>query len=117
MSGLSTHVLDTAGGVPVEGIQIDLYKLEGNSWTKLKTVVTNGDGRVDGALLDGGEVTVGQYELVFHFGEYLLASGASIAGPAFLDLIPIRFVVADITTHYHVPLLISPYGYSTYKGS
>jgi 5-hydroxyisourate hydrolase len=118
MTGLTTHVLDTARGLPAEGLTIDLFRLEGDRRALLKTVVTNADGRVDGGpLLSGETFFVGEYELIFHAGAYLRASGASLAEPAFLDIIPIRFGIADVTAHCHVPLLLSPYGYSTYRGS
>jgi len=118
MTGLTTHVLDTARGLPAEGLTIDLYQLNGDQRSLLKTVVTNADGRVDGGPLLAGEgFAVGEYELQFHAGAYLRSSGAALAEPAFLDIIPIRFGIADVTAHYHVPLLLSPYGYSTYRGS
>ena len=118
MTGLTTHVLDTALGTPAEGLVIDLYHLEGEVRSHLKTVVTNADGRVDGGpILIGESFRKGTYELVFHAGDYLRRSGAALAEPPFLDVIPIRFGIADESGHYHVPLLISPYGYSTYRGS
>ncbi|MGN7293136.1 hydroxyisourate hydrolase [Rhizobium sp. SAFR-030] len=118
MTGLTTHVLDTACGCPAEGLVIDLFRLDGNSRTQIKSVITNGDGRVDGGpLLIGNSFRTGTYELVFHAGDYLRRSGADLPEPAFLDVIPIRFGIADEAAHYHVPLLISPYGYSTYRGS
>lgn len=118
MTGLTTHVLDTALGTPAEGLVIDLYRIEGDARTHLKTVKTNADGRVDGgAILIGESFVAGTYELLFRAGDYLRASGAKLPEPAFLDLVPIRFGIADTTAHYHVPLLISPYGYSTYRGS
>ncbi|MDQ0136883.1 5-hydroxyisourate hydrolase [Neorhizobium galegae] len=118
MTGLTTHVLDTASGKPAEGLSIDLYRLNGDTREKLATVVTNSDGRVDGGpVLIGDTFLAGEYELVFHAGDYLRARGVELAEPAFLDVIPIRFGVADTTAHYHVPLLLSPYGYSTYRGS
>ena len=118
MTGLTTHVLDTARGLPAQGLTIELFRLDGDSRSLLKTVVTNADGRVDGGpLLTAGSFLAGNYELVFHAGAYLRASGAALADPAFLDIIPIRFGIADVTAHYHVPLLLSPYGYSTYRGS
>ncbi len=118
MSGLTTHVLDTALGKPAEGMKIDLYWLEGNERQHIKTVKTNADGRVDGGpLLDGDAFMVGSYELVFHAGDYLRASGQTLPEPAFLELVPIRFGIADPHAHYHVPLLLSPWSYSTYRGS
>ncbi len=118
MTGLTTHVLDAAHGTPAEGLKIDLYRLDGEQRQKLKTVETNSDGRVDGGpLLIGDEFRKGHYELVFHAGDYLRRKGLDLPEPAFLDIIPIRFGIADEAGHYHVPLLLSPYSYSTYRGS
>ena len=118
MTGLTTHVLDTALGKPAQGLNIDLYRLDGDRRVLVKTVSTNADGRVDGGPMLAGEAfAVGTYELVFHAGDYLRAHGTALASPAFLDVIPIRFGIADTEAHYHVPLLLSPYGYSTYRGS
>jgi 5-hydroxyisourate hydrolase len=118
LTGLTTHVLDTAAGLPAEGLVIDLYRLDGAAREKLKSVVTNSDGRVDGGpVLVGESFVPGEYELVFHAGDYLRTRGNELPKPAFLDVIPIRFGIADKSAHYHVPLLLSPYGYSTYRGS
>ncbi|MEK1895155.1 MAG: hydroxyisourate hydrolase [Rhizobium sp.] len=118
MTGLTTHVLDTASGKPAAGLRIDLFHLEGDFRRHIKTVSTNSDGRVDGGpILIGDSFRAGTYELLFHAGDYLRALGVALPHPAFLDLVPIRFGIADVTAHYHVPLLISPYGYSTYRGS
>jgi 5-hydroxyisourate hydrolase len=113
---LTTHVLDTASGKPAAGMRIALYRVSGSSHRKVKDVVTNADGRCDAPLLEGKAFQAGQYELVFFAGDYLRASGAALPEPLFLDQIPIRFGVAE-AAHYHVPLLISPFGYSTYRGS
>tara|TARA_R110002020_G_scaffold196178_1_gene397113 strand:+ start:2526 stop:2882 length:357 start_codon:yes stop_codon:yes gene_type:complete len=118
MTGLTTHVLDTARGLPAEGLAIDLYRLSGETREKVKSVSTNADGRVDGGPMLAGETfKVGDYELVFHAGDYLRRTGQTLPEPPFLDIIPIRFGIADTTAHYHVPLLLSPFGYSTYRGS
>lgn len=118
MTGLTTHVLDAAHGTPAAGLKIDLYRLKGDAREKLKSVETNSDGRVDGGpLLVGEAFQAGQYELVFHAGDYLRQKGLALPEPAFLDIIPIRFGIADEAGHYHVPLLLSPYSYSTYRGS
>ena len=113
---LTTHVLDTATGKPAAGLTIWLYRVSGNSHKKIKEVVTNADGRCDAPLLAGKDFKAGQYELIFFAGDYMRAAGVALPEPAFLDQVPIRFGLAD-DTHYHVPLLISPYGYSTYRGS
>lgn len=117
MGRLSTHVLDTAKGKPAAGVKIMLYRLSGQSHQKIKEAVTNADGRTDGPMLEGAALVAGTYELVFCAGDYLRASGQAGEGVLFLDEIPIRFGVADARQHYHVPLLISPFGYSTYRGS
>ncbi|MDI5892886.1 hydroxyisourate hydrolase [Halomonas rhizosphaerae] len=117
MGYLTTHVLDTAQGRPGQGIRIEVFRLEGETRTRLKEVVTNDDGRCDAPLLEGGDFATGEYELVFHAGDYLRARGIEAEEPRFLDVIPLRFGVADAGQHYHVPLLLSPYGYSTYRGS
>lgn len=117
MGHLTTHVLDTALGCPGQGIAIDILRLNGSERQHLHTVTTNQDGRCDAPLLEGDALTQGEYELCFHAGDYLRAKGVDAAEPRFLDIIPIRFGVADAEQHYHVPLLLSPYGYSTYRGS
>lgn len=117
MGRLTTHVLDTAQGRPGEGIRIEVYRLEGGQRTHLKDVTTNDDGRCDGPILEGDDLVAGEYELLFHAGDYLRDRGIEAEEPRFLDVIPLRFGVADAGQHYHVPLLLSPYGYSTYRGS
>lgn len=114
---LTTHVLDTAKGVPAAGMTIDLYRIEGDVRTHLATTVTNDDGRTDGPILPKEAFAVGVYELVFEAGDYLNASGVPREEPRFLDVVPIRFGISDPESHYHVPLLVSPFGMSTYRGS
>lgn len=114
---LTTHVLDTARGFPAEGLKIELYAVTGDSRHKLTEVKTNSDGRTDSPILPQEEFGTGTYELVFHAGDYLRATGQNGDDPLFLDQIPIRFGLSDADAHYHVPLLLSPYGYSTYRGS
>lgn len=114
---LSTHVLDTARGRPAAGVNIALYRISGQSHRKIAEAVTNADGRTDAPLLTGDALKEGAYELVFFAGDYLRATGQAGDGTLFLDQIPIRFGVPDADAHYHVPLLLSPFGYSTYRGS
>jgi len=114
---LTTHVLDTARGVPAEGVRIALYRVSGDSRRKVAETVTNPDGRTDAPILPRESFAAGTYELVFFAGDYLRATGQAGAEPLFLDEIPIRFGMADPGAHYHVPLLLSPYGYATYRGS
>lgn len=113
---LTTHVLDTARGCPAMGLKIELYKIDGETRTLLKTLATNDDGRTDEQILPASEFKTGNYELVFHAGSYLDAIGTPPEDPRFLDVIPIRFGMSE-ASHYHVPLLLSPFGYSTYRGS
>ena len=114
---LTTHVLDTALGTPAAGLQIDLFRLEGDARTPLRSLVTNNDGRTDSPILPAEEFKTGVYELIFHAGSYLDGTVGMAAGPRFLDSVPIRFGIDDPDAHYHVPLLLSPFGYSTYRGS
>lgn len=116
---LTIHVLDTAQGRPAGGVAIELWRLEGagEGRTLLKTARTNADGRTAGPLLAEGELVTGVYELVFAVGEYFAAQALTTATPPFLDRVPVRFGVADPAAHYHVPLLVSPWAYSTYRGS
>jgi 5-hydroxyisourate hydrolase len=114
---LTTHVLDTMSGQPGAGIEIELFRLEGEDRRRLASVTTNQDGRAPAAVLQGAELQPGVYELLFHVGDYFRGRGVSLPEPAFLDRVPVRFGVADATRHHHVPLLISPFGYSTYRGS
>lgn len=114
---LTTHVLDTARGLPAAGMVIDLFSIRGETRTHIRSMTTNSDGRTDSQILPVGEFSAGVYELVFHAGAYLDAVGTPPEAPRFLDVIPIRFGVSDEEAHYHVPLLLSPFGYSTYRGS
>ncbi len=113
---LSTHVLDTAHGVPAPGLKIELWRLDG-ARALLKTVHTNSDGRTDAPLLDGAEMQVGQYELVFFVGDYFAQKSSAPTDGKFLDAVPVRFGITDASASYHVPLLCSPWAYSTYRGS
>ena len=113
---LTTHVLDTARGCPAEGIKIALYRVSGNSHRKIAETVTNADGRTDAPILPENAFKTGTYELVFFTGDYLRANGPIVEEPLFLNQVPLRFGMSE-DAHYHVPLLLSPYGYSTYRGS
>ncbi len=117
MGRLTTHVLDTASGVPAAGMKIDLSILEGGHWKLLKTVHTDAGGRSEAPLLEGEKFINGEYKLVFHVADYFRARGAVLAEPPFLNRVPLRFGIADPDQHYHVPLLVSPWSYSTYRGS
>lgn len=117
MGRLTTHVLDTADGRPAAGMRLALYRVEGERRTHLVATSTNADGRCDGPLLADAALAVGTYELAFEAGAYFRAAGKNLPTPAFLDTVVIRFGIADATGHYHVPLLVSPWGYTTYRGS
>lgn len=114
---LTTHVLDTARGRPAAGLAVELTRIDRGGETVIKRLVTNGDGRADGPLLAGADMAVGLYRLTFAAGAYFLATGQGLSAPAFLDVVPIRFAIANPEQHYHVPLLVSPWSYSTYRGS
>ncbi len=114
---LTTHVLDTARGQPAGGLEISLYRIEGTKRSHLARMMTNTDGRTDKPILPKDQFTPGTYELVFEAGAYLDTVGTPPEQPRFLDQIPLRFGISDPDAHYHVPLLLSPFGYSTYRGS
>ena len=113
---LSTHVLDTATGLPARGMRVQLYWMEPHAEVLLRATVTNADGRTEGPMIDGERFSAGTYKLVFHVGDYFAEHGNADA-KRFLDVVPLIFVVDDSTRNYHVPLLVSPWGYSTYRGS
>jgi 5-hydroxyisourate hydrolase len=115
MRRITTHVLDTAAGRPAAGLKVVLTRLDGKA-AVVAEMMTNADGRCDRPLLDGADFAHGVYEIMFHVGDYFRRSGIMLPDPPFLDLVPIRFGVAE-DAHYHVPLLVSPYAYSTYRGS
>lgn len=117
MARLSTHVLDTSTGRPAAGLRVQLFSLTGGDRVLVTDVVTNADGRTDSPLLSGDTIPVGPYELLFQAGDYFRSLGVPLADPPFLDLIPIRFAIAAADGHYHIPLLLSPWSYSTYRGS
>jgi hydroxyisourate hydrolase len=118
MGRLTTHVLDTASGKPAAGVRIELRAIAADGKSRLLgSFTTNADGRTDAPLLEGGAFTAGIFELVFHLGPYFTATGTPQSTPPFLDVVPVRFGIADGDAHYHVPLLVSPWNYSTYRGS
>ena len=114
---LTTHVLDTARGVPGAGIAVTLNRLDGAARHTVARTTTNANGRTDAPLLEGAQFAPGRYELTFETAAYFRAHGVALADPPFLDEIVIRFAIADAQAHYHVPLLVSPWSYATYRGS
>jgi 5-hydroxyisourate hydrolase len=117
MGKLSTHVLDTAQGKPAAGVMIELYLVEGSGRVLLKTDLTNQDGRCNAPLLEGQDFKQGCYELVFEAGDYFAEQGVAMPEPRFVDRVIIAFGVADASQNYHVPLVVTPWSYSTYRGS
>ena len=117
MGRLSTHVLDTAHGRPAAGVAVELYGVAGDTRSLVTRTTTNADGRTDAPLMSGEGFRTGPYELVFHVGDYFRRLGVPLAEPPFLDRVPIRFALAEPDGHYHVPLLVSPWSYATYRGS
>jgi len=117
MIGLTTHILDTSLGTPAAGVSIQLFTGQGAQRVLISTHITNADGRCDAPLLSGETLTRGVYELVFEMGRYFRQHNDDLPDPLFLDQIVIRFGLSDTQTHYHIPLLVSPFGYSTYRGS
>jgi 5-hydroxyisourate hydrolase len=118
MGKLTTHVLDTAHGRPGAGIALSLYRCDGHGGrAELARRLTNADGRCDAPLLTDDAMQAGTYEIDFAVGDYFAALGTALPTPRFLDVVTLRFGIADPAAHYHVPLLVSPYGYSTYRGS
>ncbi len=117
MGKLTTHVLDTAGGCPAAGMTVSLWRLGAGAPEALKTITLNHDGRADAPLLEGATLLPGRYRLVFSVAPYFRARGAALPEPPFLDDVPLDFGIADASSHYHVPLLVSPWSYGTYRGS
>lgn len=117
MGKLSTHVLDTTQGKPAVGVSVELFAVDANGKILLRSIVTNKDGRCDTPLLQGGELCVGQYELIFNVGDYFAGQGVALPTPRFIDRVTISFGIANPEQNYHVPLVVSPWSYSTYRGS
>jgi 5-hydroxyisourate hydrolase len=118
MAGLTTHVLDTVHGRPAAGVRVELFEVDakGERLPVAKTR-TNADGRTDAPLIPADEARAGRFELLFYIGDYFRGAGVAAAEPPFLDVVPIRFSIADVSKHYHVPLVATPWSYSTYRGS
>ncbi len=117
MGLLTTHVLDTMNGCPAAGMRVALYRLAGDAPQLLRELALDADGRAGGPLLEGDAFAVGRYRLEFDVAAYFRARGVELPDPPFLDLVPLDFGIADAGSHYHVPLLASPWSYSTYRGS
>ena len=117
MGFLTTHVLDTMNGCPAAGMRVALYRLDGDTPQLLRELALDADGRAGGPLLEDDEFQAGRYRLAFEVGAYFRARGAAFPEPVFLDRVPLDFGIADASSHYHVPLLASPWAYSTYRGS
>jgi 5-hydroxyisourate hydrolase len=116
-AGLTTHVLDTLSGKPAAGVRVTFAVQDGEGWRVVKTLMTNADGRTNEPLLTAETMAVGRYRIVFEVGEYYARLGVPLANPAFLDRVPVEFAIADVKAHYHVPLLVTPWSYATYRGS
>jgi 5-hydroxyisourate hydrolase len=117
MGHLSTHVLDTANGCPAAGMRITLQRLDAAGPVTLKNLALNHDGRADDPLLDAAAMVAGRYRLLFEVAPYFRARGVTLSEPPFIDVVQLDFGIADAAGHYHVPLLVSPFSYSTYRGS
>jgi 5-hydroxyisourate hydrolase len=117
MGKLSTHVLDTTRGKPGAGVKVELFAVGAAGRSLLKTETTNSDGRCNAPLLEGEALACGRYELVFHAGDYFAANGVALPEPRFIDQVTIAFGIADASQNYHVPLVVTPWSYSTYRGS
>lgn len=117
MAGLTTHILDTHGGIPAAGVAISLRRIGAGGPETLAETVTNADGRTDVPLLAPEATRAGIYEIDFAIGRYFRARGVPLGEPAFLDVVTVRFGISDTSRHHHVPLLASPFGYTTYRGS
>lgn len=117
MSGLTTHALDLVSGGPAAGMRIEFHVGEGAAYRLVKTLVTNGEGRTDTPFLEAAEMAVGRYQFVFHLGNYFARRGVALATPPFFDRVPMRLAIAAPREHYHVPILVAPWGYTCYRGS
>lgn len=117
MKGLTTHILDLTHGHPAAQVEIELYRWEGAARQLLNKAVTNLDGRIDGPLISLSDLQTGEYELLFYIGDYFRKKTLALPEPAFLDKVSVRIGIHDLSSHYHVPLLISPWGYQVYRGS
>ncbi|MGM0877729.1 MAG: hydroxyisourate hydrolase [Bacillota bacterium] len=117
MKGLTIHILDLTHGHPASEVDIELYRWEGSARRLLNKAITNLDGRLDDPLLTLNDIQSGEYELLFYIGDYFRKKGLQLSDPAFLDKVSVRIGINNSTSHYHVPLLVSPWGYQVYRGS
>jgi hydroxyisourate hydrolase len=117
MAGLSTHILDTAKGGPAAGVRVELFELVDDQHRFICDAVTNDDGRTDKSLMSADQMRSGTFEILFHIGSYFTDTAADGNTSGFLDVVPVRFTITDPTQHYHIPLLASPWSYTTYRGS
>ncbi|MBL4757968.1 MAG: hydroxyisourate hydrolase [Rhizobiales bacterium] len=121
MAGITTHILDVSGGIPAAGVRVELYRQSGEAWKLVRELVTNVDGRTDEPILKPEETAIAVYELRFHIGDYFAdednADDKVGDDVPFLDIVPVRFSISELTRHYHVPLLVAPWSYTTYRGS
>ncbi|MFB5662829.1 hydroxyisourate hydrolase [Alteribacillus sp. HJP-4] len=117
MKGLTTHILDLTHGKPAADVTIQLSRITDYGSVLLKEVITNSDGRLDNVLLTGDDAEAGEYEMLFYIGDYFYDQGTIATDPPFLDKVAVRFGLSDPNSHYHVPLLVSPWGYQVYRGS
>jgi 5-hydroxyisourate hydrolase len=118
MAGLTTHVLDTVHGRPAAGVRVELFEVDAKGERlPVAKARTNADGRTDAPLIPADEARAGRFELLFYIGDYFRGAGVAAAEPPFLDVVPIRFSIAEVSKHYHVPLVATPWSYSTYRGS
>lgn len=117
MAGITTHVLDTVGGTPGEGMKMEFSIMKNGKYELQRTLTTNSDGRIKGMILTPPQTKIGDYEIKFYVGDYYRSKGVKLPDPAFIDIVPVRFSIFDIKQHYHVPMLCTPWSCTTYRGS
>jgi 5-hydroxyisourate hydrolase len=116
-AALTTHALDIMHGRPAAGLRVDFFRWQAEEYRPSRTLLTNRHGRTDEPFLDGASMARGRYQLLFHVGDYFAALGVVLPAPRFFDRVPVRFAIADPRTDYHVPILVAPWGYSSYRGA